>query len=118
MHTRLAIRRDVVLDLTRLKDEFARCPSEKVERTAAGRAALVLEAEGTGDGLRVVASALQASVDVNNRFVACATSVLQGRTLASTAARAGSRLRISIPIGQSGNSLSVSSASLTQVDEE
>ena len=96
------------------KDELARCPADPVQRNFGTRAAVVLELVGENDSARVVSTALEAEVPVNDRFVSCARSVLQGKSLAAPGAKPGMRLRFFLPIGPAGNSLAPSSASLAE----
>jgi hypothetical protein len=115
--TRLRIRRELILGLGRFKDELARCPADPVSRPIDGRAALVLETVAETDAVRVVGSRLEAEAPVNDRFVSCARSVLEGKRLATTGATPGARLRLFLPLGPKGNSLSLSAASLTEAEQ-
>lgn len=114
---RLEVRRELIEAISGLKDELARCPAEAVQRSPPGsRAAVVLDAVGEGESVRVLETTLEAEVPVNDRFVSCARAALQGRTFAAPGAAAGARLRFSIPLGPGGNSLSLRSASLSESD--
>jgi len=119
LNARLRIRREIVFGITRLKSEVSRCPMDPVQRTtpAPGRSALVLEAVGLGDEVRIVGSSLESEVPVNDRFVSCARAALEGKVFPAPGATSGLRLRVFVPIGPAGNSLAVSSASLAEVDE-
>ena len=114
---RLQLRGELIRDLGGFKDELARCPADPVRRPPGERAALVLETVVEGDAVRVVASRLEAQGPVNDRFVACARSVLEGKRLPATGATAGARLRLFLPLGPGGNTLSLPAASLTEAGE-
>lgn len=101
-----------------LRRELAGCPSGRVPWSREGRAALVLELQGVGDGVQVVGSALEANVPVNDRYIECARTLLQGKTLATEGVSPGLRLRYIVPIGPGGSSLSLSSSSLAGGEEE
>ncbi|MGZ6060228.1 MAG: hypothetical protein ACXWLP_12280 [Myxococcaceae bacterium] len=113
---RLRIRRELIRGVTALKGELSGCPVTPVRPSPDGRAALVLDLLGVGNGARVVGTTLEADIPVNDRFVACVSGVLQGRTLPATGVSPGARLRFFIPLGLAGNTLGLSSASL--VDSE
>ncbi|MGZ3447228.1 MAG: hypothetical protein ACXU88_16205 [Myxococcaceae bacterium] len=113
---RLRIRRELIRGVTALKGELSGCPVTPVRPSPDGRAALVLDLLGVGNGARVVGTTLEADIPVNDRFVACVSGVLQGRTLPATGVSPGTRLRFFIPLGLAGNTLGLSSASL--VDSE
>jgi hypothetical protein len=113
---RLRIRRELIRSVTALKGELARCPATPVRPSPDGRAALVLDLQGVGNGARVVGTRLEADIPVNDRFVACVSGLLQGRTLPATGLSSGTRLRFFIPLGLAGNNLGLSSASV--VDSE
>jgi hypothetical protein len=98
-----------------LKDELARCPAEAVTRSpATARAALVLDAVAEGGAIRVESSRLEAEAPVNDRFVSCVQSVLEGKRLVVSGTTPASRLRLFIPLGPNGNALSLPAASLTE----
>lgn len=114
---RLRARRDILRDIGALKDELARCPADKVPRNPpGGRAALVLDTVAEAGAVRVVSSRLEAEGAVNDRFVSCARSVLEGKRLVVTGTSAGQRLRVFIPLGPNGNSLSLPAASLADAE--
>ncbi len=113
---RLRIRRELIRGVTALKGELSGCPATPVRPSPDGRAALVLDLLGVGNGARVVGTTLEADIPVNDRFVACVSGRLQGRTLPATGVSPGARLRFFIPLGLAGNNLGLSSASL--VDSE
>jgi hypothetical protein len=114
---RLRLRRELVRSVAALKEELGRCPAEAAHPFPGGRAALVLDLSGVTEGFRVQGTSLEADMPVNDRFVACVRAVLQGKTLAATGASPGLRLRFFIPLGRAGNSLGLSSASLTDADD-
>ncbi len=114
---RLRLRRELIKDVTALRDELARCPSQKMPVVPGGRAALVLEVVGAPDGLRVQSTGLRADVPVNEAFVACAKSVFANRTLAATNVPPGARARFFLPLAMGGAGLGLGSASLTNLDE-
>jgi hypothetical protein len=112
---RLRARREILRDIGALKDELSRCPAEPVTRTGpGGRAALVLDLVAEADAMRVVSSRLDAEAPVNDRFVSCARSALEGKRFAVSGTTPGTRLRMSIPLGPTGNSLSLPAASVTE----
>jgi|GEM_PF-358383 hypothetical protein len=112
---RLRLRRDVLKNVSALKDELARCPAEPVVRSPAGaRAALVLDTVAEGGALRVVGSHLDAEGPVNDRFVTCARSVLEGKRFPVTGPTSGERLQLFLPLGPKGNAISLNSASLKE----
>jgi hypothetical protein len=112
---RLRIRREVIRGIGGLKDELARCPADPVQRTIPqGRAALVLETESEDGAVRVLGSALEADVPVNDRFVGCVRTVLQGKRLAAPGTKPGVRLKVFLPLGATGNSISLGAASLAE----
>ena len=115
---RLRARREILRDIGALKEELARCPADKVTRTPTGaRAALVLDTVAEAGAVRVVSSRLDAEGAVNDRFVSCARSVLEGKRLVVTSTTPGQRLQLFIPLGPNGNSLSLPSASLTDAQQ-
>ena len=65
----------------------------------------------------MASSRLEADGPVNERFVSCARSVIEGKRFAVTGATAGTRIRLFIPLGPSGNALSLPAASLTESGE-
>jgi hypothetical protein len=114
---RLKARREILRDISALKDELARCPTDKVARTSpGGRAALVLDAVAEAGAVRVVNSRLEADSPVNDRFVSCARSVLEGKPLVVTGISTGQRFRVFIPLGPNGNSLSLPAATLADAE--
>jgi hypothetical protein len=119
MPARLKARREILRDISALKEELARCPADKVTRTPSGaRAAVVLDTLAEAGALRVVSSRLDAEGPVNDQFVSCARSVLEGKRLVVTGTSAGQRLRIFIPLGPDGNSLSLPSATLADAEPD
>jgi hypothetical protein len=112
--SRLRVRREMLRGIGALKDELARCPAEPVARPPGGRAALVLEGVAEAGGLRVVSSRLDAEGPVNDRFVSCARSVLEGKRLPVTGTTTWTPLRLFLPLGPNGNALSLPAASLTE----
>jgi hypothetical protein len=54
---------------------------------------------------------------VNDRFVSCARSVLEGKRLPVTGATAGVRLRLFLPLGPKGNALSLPAASVAEAEQ-
>jgi hypothetical protein len=73
----------------------------------------VLELRGVSGGAQVTGTSLEAEMPVNEVFVGCVRTALQGRTLAAKGIGPGVQLRFSVPLGPGGNSLGLSSASLT-----
>ena len=117
MPARLKARREILRDISALKEDLARCPADTVTRTPPGaRAALVLDTVAEAGALRVVGSRLDAEGTVNDRFVSCARSVLEGKRLVVTGTSVGQRFRVFIPLGPNGNSLSLPAASLADAD--
>ena len=114
---RLRLRRELIRGLTALKGELAGCPATPTRPSPDGRAALVLDLQGVGDGARVLGTTLEADIPVNDRFVSCVSGVLQGRTLPATGVTPGARMRFFIPLGLAGNTLGLSSASLVEGDD-
>ena len=115
---RLRARREILRDIGALKDELARCPTDPVTRSPTSRAALVLETVAEAGALRVVSSRLDAEGPVNDRFVSCARSVIEGKRFPVTDTPPGTRLRLFIPLGPNGNSLSLPASSLTDAEAE
>lgn len=113
---RLKARRDILRDISALKEDLARCPADRVTRPPGSRAALVLETVAEAGALRVVSGRLDADGAVNDRFVSCARSVLEGKRLVVTGTTVGQRFRLFIPLGPEGNSLSLPSASLADAE--
>lgn len=112
--TRLQIRGQLIRGFDALKDELARCPADPVQRKFGTRAAVVLELVGENGSARVASTTVESEVPVNDRFVSCARSVLEGKSLAAPGVKPGMRLRFFLPIGPAGNSFSPSSASLAE----
>jgi len=113
---RMHLRREVILGIGELKEDLARCPADPVQQsTPPGRAAVVLETESVQNAIRVAGSTLEADVPVNDGFVSCARRVLEGKQLAAPGTRPGVKLRVFLPVGPNGNSLSLSAASLAEV---
>jgi len=116
---RLRARREVLRDIGALKDELARCPTDPVTRSPpASRAALVLETVAEAGALRVVSSRLDAEGPVNDGFVSCARSVMEGKRFPVSDTSPGTRFQLFIPLGPNGNSLSLPSASLTEAEAD
>jgi hypothetical protein len=112
---RLRLRRDVLKNISALKEELARCPAEPVARSPPGaRAALVLDTIAESGALRVVGSHLDAEGPVNDRFVTCARSVLEGKRFPVSGSTSGERLQLFLPLGPKGNAISLNSASLKE----
>jgi len=106
---------EILRGLRELKDELARCPADPVTRTPpTARAALVLDTVAEAGAVRVASGNLEAEGTVNDRFVSCARSLLEGKRFAVSSVAPGTRLRLIIPLGPNGNSLSIPSASLTE----
>jgi hypothetical protein len=109
------VRQQILQDIGALKDELARCPSEPVTRTPpTAFAGLVLDVVAEAGAVRVASSRLEAEGPVNDRFASCARSVIEGKRFVVTSVPAGTRLRLLIPLGPKGNSLSLPAASLTE----
>ncbi|HEY3586323.1 MAG TPA: hypothetical protein VGK85_04180 [Myxococcaceae bacterium] len=115
LQARIQVRQQVLGDIAALKDELARCPSEPVTRSPpTARAALVLDAVAEAGAVRVASGHLEADGPVNDRFVSCARSVIEGKRFAVSAVPPGTRFRLIVPLGVNGNSLSLPAASLTE----
>jgi hypothetical protein len=84
--------------------------------TAGGRAALVFETVADGGAVRIVSGRLEADHPVNDAFVTCARSVLEGKRLPVPGLPAGAQLRLIIPIGPKGNSLSLPAATVAEAE--
>jgi len=82
------------------------------------RAALVLETVAEAGALRVVSSRLEAEGPVNDRFVSCARSVMEGKRFPVSDTPPGTRLQLFIPLGPNGNALSLPASSLTEAEAE
>jgi hypothetical protein len=109
------LRREVILGIGALKEDLAGCPADPVQRsTPQGRAAVVLETESVQNALRVAGTALESDVPVNDGFVACARRVLEGKQFSAPGTKPGVKLRVFLPLGPNGNSLSLGSASLAE----
>ena len=113
--TRLQIRGQLIRGFDALKDELARCPADPVQRKFGTRAAVILELVGENGSARVASTSVESEVPVNDRFVSCARSALEGKSLAAPGVKPGMRLRFFLPIGPTGNSFAPSSASLAEV---
>jgi hypothetical protein len=110
----MKVRQQVLRDIAALKDELARCPSEPVTRTPpTARAALVLDVVAEAGALQMASGRLEADGPVNDRFVSCAQSVIEGKRFAGSSVPPGTRFRLTLPLGVNGNSLSLPAASLT-----
>jgi hypothetical protein len=115
LQARIQVRQQILRDIGTLKDELARCPSDPVARTPpTSRAALVLDAVAEDGAVRLANGRLEADGPVNDRFVACARSVIEGERFASSAVPPGTRFRLIVPLGPNGNSLSLPAASFTE----
>ena len=115
LQVRIKVRQQVLRDIAALKDELARCPSEPVTRSPpTARATVVLDAVAENGAVRVASSRLEADGPVNDRFVSCARSVIEGKRFVVTSVPPGARFRLLIPVGPNGNSLSIPAASLTE----
>ena len=114
---RLHIRRELIRSITALKEELAGCSATPARHRPDGRAALVLELQGVGNGARVLGTRLEADTPVNESFVACVSGLLQGRTLPATGVNPGARLRFFIPLGRAGTTLGLSAASLADAED-
>ena len=113
----LRLRREVLKNVAALKEELARCPAEPVIRSPpSARAALVLEMVAEAGALRVVGSRLDAEGPVNERFVTCARSVLEGKRFPVTGSTSGERMQVFLPLGPKGNAISLNSASLKEAE--
>ena len=113
----LRLRREVLKNVAALKEELARCPAEPVIRSPpSARAALVLEMVAEAGALRVVGSRLDAEGPVNERFVTCARSVLEGKRFPVTGSTSGGRMQVFLPLGPKGNAISLNSASLKEAE--
>lgn len=115
MPSRLQVRKEILRGISALRDDLARCPADPVARYAASdRAALVLEGVGEAGAVRLETSRLEAEGPVNDRFVSCARSVLEGKRLVVNGAAPGRRFQLIIPVGPNGNALSLTAASFTE----
>jgi len=68
---------------------------------------VVLQTEPREGSVRVISTSLDQGGAVNDAFVTCVRSKLNGREFAANDAKAGMTIRISIPLGPSGDSLSL-----------
>jgi hypothetical protein len=109
----LRLRRELIRSMAALRQELGRCPAQPAPQPVRGRAALVLELRGVAGGAQVTRTSLEADMPVNEVFVGCVRTTLQGRTLAAKGIGPGVPLRFSVPLGPGGNSLGLNSASLT-----
>ena len=101
-------------EISGLRDELARCPSDPVTRPSpSARAGLVLNAVVEEGAVRMANSRLEAEGPVNDRFVACARSVIEGKRFVMTGAPTGTRFRLFLPLGPNGNALALPGAALT-----
>lgn len=117
--TRLRVRRDILKDIGALKEDLSRCSAEGMPASpAGGRAALVFDAVADSGAIRIVSGRLEAERSVNDAFVICARSVLEGKRLPVANLPAGARLRLSIPIGPRGNSLSLPAATVADAEPQ
>jgi len=117
--TRLRVRREILRDIGVLSDAIAQCPAEAMTASPPwGRAALVFDTVAESGAVRVVSGRLEANHPVNDAFVTCARSVLEGKRLAVKGLATGTRLRLYIPLGPKGNSLSLPAASVGQAEAE
>ena len=117
--TRLRVRRDILKDIGALKEELSRCSAEAMPASpAGGRAALVFDTVADSGAVRIVSGRLEAERPVNDAFVTCARSVLEGKRLPVANLPAGARLRLSIPIGPRGNSLSLPAATVAEAEPD
>jgi hypothetical protein len=108
------LRQEILRNIGRLEDELARCPSDPVTRTPpTARAGLVLDAVVEGGAVHVASSRLEADGPVNDRFVTCARSVIDGKRFVVTGASTETRIRLFVPLGPNGNALALPGAALT-----
>jgi len=78
------------------------------------RAGLVLDAVVEGGAVHVAGSRLEADGPVNDRFVTCARSVIEGKHFVVTGASTETRLRLFVPLGPNGNALALPGAALIE----
>ena len=109
------VRRAIMRELSGLGDELARCPSDPVTRNPpTARAGLVLDAVVEDGAVRMANSRLEAEGPVNDRFVSCVRSVIEGKRFVMTAAPAGTRFRLFLPLGPNGNAIALPGAALIE----
>ncbi len=109
------VRQEILRNIAGLRDELARCPSDPVIRTPpTARAGLLLDAVAEAGTVHVASSRLEADGPVNDRFVSCARSVIEGKRFPVSGAPLGARFRLWIPLGPNGNALALPAASLTE----
>ena len=113
---RITLRRQVIGALTELKTELARCPSTGRTESPGNQSFVILETEGQEGSLRVASTRLDQADTVNDGFVACVRSTLQGRVLAVQGAKRGMNLRVNIPLGPGGNNLALAGAIIGNED--
>lgn len=116
MSEKLRLRRELIRSVSALRQELIRCPSQFTRQPPGGRAALVLELQGVADGVRVMGTSLEADMPVNDQFVGCVRTVLEGKTLAASGVNPARRLRFFIPLGLGGNTLGLPASSVTEAD--
>ena len=94
---------EILRGLRELEADLVRCPAEPVTRTPpTARAALVMDVVGESGAVRVASSQLEAEGPVNDRFVSCARSVLEGKRFVVSGTLPGTRFQVFIPIGPNG----------------
>jgi hypothetical protein len=84
--------------------------------TPGGRAALVFDTVADSGAVRIVSGRLEADHPVNDAFVTCARTVLEGKRLPVPGLPTGARLRLIIPLGPKGNSLSLPATTVAEAD--
>jgi len=105
---RLSIRRQVIAAISDLKAELGRCPSSSVRPdNQPGQSFVVMETEVGEGSLKVISTRLDQGAAINDAYVACVRSTLEGRVFPAKEVRPGMNVRISIPIGPGGNSLAL-----------
>jgi hypothetical protein len=111
------MRQAILREISGLRDELARCPSDPVTRTPpAARAGLVLDTVIEEGAVHVASSRVEADGPVNDRFVSCARSVLEGKRFSMAGAPVGTRFRLFLPLGPNGNSLALPGAAIMGPD--
>jgi len=104
---RLGLRREIIAGLHALQGELGQCSSSGARQELAGQSFVVLETEPHEGSVKVLSTSLDQGGAVNDAFVACVRNKLNGRELAAKDAKAGMNIRIRIPLGPSGDSLSL-----------
>ena len=106
---RLGLRREVLAGLNALKGELGQCSSSSTARAEYqhGQSFVVLDTEARDGSIKVTSSNVDQGGPVNDAFVTCVRNKLSGREFTAKDAQPGMNIRISIPLGPNGDSLSL-----------